>query len=398
MGRLIGAYRAAFEGLPREVWTLAAAMLVNRSGTMVLPFLSLYMTRMLGFTAEEAGRVLALYGFGALAGSLLGGWLSDRIGAVRVQVASLAASGIGFLAIGQAHGRAALALVVLATSVMAETFRPAVFTAVAAYSPPEVRVRSIALLRLAVNLGMSIGPAAGGLLAARHYGWLFVADAGTCWTAALILWLALVRRERVQWRSDGASPGPSPWRDAPFVAFLWLMLLLAIVFFQLMSTLPLYWRQVYGLSEATIGSLLASNALVIVLFEMVLIRAIDRFQPLRVVALGSLLVCTGFALLPLGRSVAFGLFATMVWTLGEMLSLPLSNGVVALRAHPASRGRYMGAYTLAFSAAFVIAPVGGTTVYERLGPDALWAMAGALGVALAVGFTLLAPRMRQVRT
>ncbi len=141
--RIASAYRAAFSGLPRAVWLLALANLVNRSGTMVLPFLSLYLTQSLGFTASQAGRMLSLYGLGTMVGSYLGGWLCDRIGAQRVQLLSFLATGAGFAAAVQLRSFAALAVAVTAISVVAEAFRPALFVAVAQHSSPQVRTRAL---------------------------------------------------------------------------------------------------------------------------------------------------------------------------------------------------------------------------------------------------------------
>ncbi|TAM55783.1 MAG: MFS transporter [Acidobacteria bacterium] len=393
--RIGGAYRAAFSGLPRAVWIQGLATLVNRSGTMVLPFMSLYLTTKLGFSIIAAGQVLSLYGIGAIAGSWLGGALSDRVGPVRVQVASLAATGVGFLVLSRLTGRLAVSLAVFGLALVAECFRPALFTAIARGSEAAVRTRSFALVRLAVNLGMSFGPAVGGLLAVHHYGWLFVADAATCWAAALVLGLAAAGRGAAG-RAPAAASGPllSPWKDGPFLAFLAVMVVLGTVFFQISSTMPLYFRQHYHLAEDSIGLLLAINTVIIVAVEMVLLRALEHRDHLVLAGVGCLLVCAGFGLLPLGSSPAFAALTVVVWTAGEMLSLPFTNSVAASRAPAAASGRYMGAYSLAFSVSFVLAPAVGTAVYERFGPATLWAGVAATGVVLFAACARLAPHFR----
>jgi len=391
------AYREAFSGLPRDVWLLAGAMLINRSGTMVLPFLGLYLTHELGFSTAAAGRVLSAYGLGAVAGSFVGGWLADRVGAIRVQQASLLGAGLGFVVLGRLGGDVAIAVTVFLLSVAADAFRPATFAAVSAYSAVAVRTRSLALVRLAANLGMSIGPAVGGLLAVHHYELLFWVDAGTCWLAAGMLAFAFAGRVRGGSHAGGsdAARHGSPWRDLPFVAFLVLVALLATVFFQIMSTLPLYWREHLGLAENRIGLLLALNTVIIVLVEMVLIRSIERRDHLKVIAVGAFLVCLGFALMPLITSVAWVALTILVWTLGEMLSLPLSNAFATLRGGSAGTGRYIGAYMLSFSSAFIVAPLAGTAVYQRWGAEVLWLGCGVLGVVLLAGFAGLGAALRR---
>jgi predicted MFS family arabinose efflux permease len=393
--RITAAYRAAFAGLPREVWLLALGTLVNRAGTMVLPFLSLYLTVRLRFTVAEAGLVLGLWGVGSMVGSYLGGRLTDRVGTLAVQVGSLLAVGSGFLVLSRLEGLVVVAAAVLVVSTVGDAFRPALMVAAATFSPVAVRTRALALVRLATNLGMAVGPAVGGVLAVNHYAWLFVGDALTCWAAALVLWLTLrrVAPGAAVRAADRRSPVSSPWRDRPYLAFLVLVVGWGMIFMQIWSTLPLYWRLHYGLGEDVIGLLLAFNPVVIVLFEMVLLHAVEHLNPLRVVAVGTVLIGAGFVATSFGRGALYAVATVAVWTLGEMLSLPLTNSVAGHRAPAGLSGAYMGAYTLAFSAALVLGPTTGTAVFQAFGGDALWLGAGAAAVLLAGAFRVLAPRL-----
>jgi predicted MFS family arabinose efflux permease len=388
---MLSAYRAAFAGLPRDVWLLAGALLVNRAGTMVLPFLSLYLTRDLDLSAAKAGVIIGFFGFGSMAGSFIGGWLSDRMDTVRVQELSLLASGFGFLAFTQLESFTALAGGVLVLAAISDAFRPALMAAVAHRSSPENRARAFALIRLAANLGMAIGPAAAGFLAIYGYAWIFVGDALTSWAAAVML-LAMFRSDDPGRRDDRRQTRErvgSPWRDLPFLGFMLLLVVLAMAFFQVWSTVPLFLRSFYDISEQGIGFLLALNALIIVLTEMLLIRAVENRNRMRMVGLGAFLVCGGFAILPLGPGWVVAVVFMVVLTIGEMLSMPITNAIVAERAGVESVGRYMGVYTLAFSTAFVIGPIAGTAVYQDLGPQTLWFGIGAVGIALALAFAVL---------
>ncbi|MEO8277263.1 MAG: MFS transporter [Thermoanaerobaculia bacterium] len=396
--RLGRSYAAAFSGLPGEVWILALATLVNRAGTMVLPFLTLYLTGHFGWSPAAAGRMLALYGAGAIGGAFLGGWAADRWSPVAVQQLSLVGTGAGFLALTQISSERGFGIAMVAISLVAESYRPALLAAAGKNVAAEVRGRSMGLLRLAVNAGMSIGPALGGLLATVNYNFLFVVDASTCWAAAAVLFLVRRRSaKRAALRGDAppevapsTSPAPgSPWRDGLFLVFLVLAMLFAIVFFQINGTFPLYLRDVYGLSEAGIGALLGMNALIVVACEMLILHRVERRAPLTVIAPGAFLVCLGFALLPYGRGALYAAGTVAVWTVGEMLALPMTNMFVAARAGAARAGRYLGAYTMAFATAFLLAPAIGLTVYDRFGPRALWGGAGVLGVLLGCAFWAL---------
>ena len=389
ISRLLDTYRQAFAGLPRGVWHLALVTLVHRSGTMVLPFLSLYVTQELGLAPRYAGVALALYGVGAAAGSYLGGRLSDRLGPTRAQTISLLAAGVGLPALVAARPMWPLAVALVAVAAAVESFRPSNAAALAEAAPEAVRFRAFALRRLAINVGMTLGPAVGGLLASHDYRWLFVCDGATCLAAAALIRI-LFRKAGARVEDEPAvsagSRRRSPWRDGPFLVLILLVTALSIVFFQLLATFPLTLHDAYGLDEKTIGLLFAINTLLIVLFEMVLVHAVDRFNPIRVAALGALLTCTGLGMLPLGSSVAFVCLTIVIWTAGEMLSHPLLEGLAASRGPAASRGAYLGLFSATFAAAFVLAPLIGTWIYGRFGGDTLWFGCLGAGVVLTAGF------------
>ncbi|HEX6903410.1 MAG TPA: MFS transporter [Thermoanaerobaculia bacterium] len=387
-------YREAFSGLGRPVWLLSIATLVNRAGTMVLPFLALYLTQERGFSTAQAGQALAAYGLGGVAASYVGGWLCDRVNPLWVMKASLALTGLGFVTLGQVRGRFAIFAVILVLSFVGEIFRPANMAALAAASDPGERSRSFALMRLAVNLGMTLGPTIGGFLALYDYGWLFVADGATCLLAAGLL--QLTSRDIVVPTPAPAAPGAppvrarSPWRDGPMMVVFGLMFVLNLVTFQLTSTFVLALRDLYEFSEARIGITMAVNTIVIVLFEMVLVHSLSRRDPLKVSGVGAFFFCAGLGLLPFGSGFAYVIFTVLVWTVGEMLVFPIVSSAVADRAPEASRGSYMGMLNLSFAAAFVVAPLIGTWVYQDLGPQTLWYACGALGFLLWAGFHAVA--------
>jgi len=316
-----------------------------------------------------------------------------------VQSLSLLSSGFGFLAFTQFKSLTALAFGVLILAAISDAFRPALMAAVAHRSSPENRTRAFALIRLAANLGMAVGPAAAGLLAIYGYFWIFVGDALTCWAAAVILLATIgtdVQGRNVD-RRQARGRGGSPWRDLPFLGFMLLLVLLAMAFFQVWSTVPLYLRSFYELSERSIGLLLALNALLIVLAEMLLIRAVENQDRMRMVGLGAFLVCGGLAILPFGPGWLTAVVFMIVLTVGEMLSMPIANAVVAERAGTESVGRYMGVYTLTFSTAFVIGPITGTAIYQNLDPKVLWLSIGAVGIVLAIAFAALSRPLRGQR-
>ena len=280
-------------------------------------------------------------------------------------------------------------------AIVNEAFRPANATAVGNVCPAELRPRGFGLNRLAINVGVTIGPAVGGFLARIDYLYLFWADAITCIFAAGLMWY-FFRGQEFEMESKvkkDENPIMSPWRDGLFLFFAALILASGLMFTQLFSTWPVYMRDVYMLLEDKIGLLMALNALFIVFVEMPLIHRIEDFQPMRVVAIGALFLFGGFAILPLGESMLFAAFSVIIWTIGEMLVFPIAISFVANRSTDQNRGKYMGLFTVTHGMAFVLGPVMGTWIYDVMGPTQLWIFAGVLGVISYAGLLLLQHRL-----
>jgi len=409
-------YVQAYRGLPGRAWLLFAVNLINASGGMVVFFLSLYLTRKLGLTTARAGQALSLYGVGSLAGAIAGGWLADRMGSIRVQKMSLAVCGAMLIAMGQVRTIGGILPLLFGLALFAGTLYPANSTSMAKICPADLQVKGFALNRLANNLGATIGPAVGGLLAVRDYRLLFWADGLTSLAAAAVF-AALWRGSRVAAKGEGDGGGGggggedqdggaedgrcsagapkslSPWRDGPFLWMMLIFLVWATIFVQLITTFPLYMHNVYGLPENRIGQLFAVNTIMIVALEMILMERIRKYPRDRMINLSFLVLGLGLGLMPLGRGFAYGALTVAIWTVGEMLSMPLVTALISARADDSNRGRYMGVFSFVFSLAFIIAPAGGTAIYEHLGPDAVWYVCAALCVLIAAAFSALRPSL-----
>ena len=382
-------------GLPRALWVLAGATLVNRSGTMFLPFLILYLTKDMGVTPSAAGAVFALFGFGALVTGPFAGRLADRFGPVRMMRGSLVVSGFLLLLVPLARSLSSIAVLTLLLALAGEGFRPASLSVISHLAAPDQRKAAFALQRLAVNLGMSVGPAAGGFLAAVSWPALFLADGATSLLAAATL--VLFFPKDISFPSAPADdPAPSRregLRDGPFVYFLLALVPVGIVFFQHESSMAVYLVRDLGMAVWTFGLLHTVNTLLIVFLEVPLNLAIAHWPHRHTLALGSTLVAAGFGALAFARSVPAVVLTIVVWTFGEMVLLPGMSSWVADVAPPGRRGAYMGLYTMAFNAAIVVGPPLGTSLLERGGGRVLWLTMLALGLLSAALFS----RVREPR-
>lgn len=338
----------------------------------------------------ESGAIFSVYGLGSISGSYLGGKMVKPVGAVRVQIISLVLSVPLFLLVPVFSSWIGVAASMYFLSVFVESVRPANNVAVTQFTEPALQTRAFGLQRMAVNLGFSVGPAVGGVLAEIDFFWLFVFDGISTGLAGLFLYWFFgfrkyARRSETAKRQKQAEQrhgDGSPLRDPYFLFFMFTILVVSIVFFQFHATYPMYMSDQYSFSKPQIGLLFSVNTLLIVVFEMLLVNFVRRFSLLRTIGWGCLLSCVGFGILPASQAAWFGVFSMFVITFGEMFMFPLATGFVARQSMGRDQGSYMGWFAMTFSLASVIAPLIGTAIYD-FDRDLFWYASLVIG-----GFSL----------
>jgi len=387
-------YRESFAGLRREVWYLSLVLFINRTGAMVIPFLTVYLTSRRGFSLSDAGLIMSCFGLGSVLGSFVGGWITDRFGFYRVQQWTLVGSGLMFWMLGQQSSFWGMCLGIFALSVVTDAFRPANQAALAFYSHPKNRARAYGLLRLAVNLGFSMGPVLGGLIiAGLGYEWLFVVNGFSCLFAAVAYRLLLPPGRAEATISDQPERlvGPSAYRNRPFMLFVFFIMLGAVAFMQFFGSLPVYLKEQLGYTEGQIGLLIALNGALIVAIEMPLVHKMGQyFRSLPIIIFGYILLAIGFILLQgAAWMVIFGVAFIVFITFGEMLSMPFASTFTAATAPVSRRGQYMGLLSIGWAGAFIIAPTLGLRWAEAFGFSSLWRLAAGLALVASLGIYLV---------
>jgi predicted MFS family arabinose efflux permease len=387
-------YREAYSGLSRETWLLSFIMLVNRSGTMVVPFMTLYLTSpKMGYSIADAGFVFGLFGAGAFSGAWFGGKLTDKLGFYPIQLFTLTGGGLLFLALGQMNTYPLICIFTFLLSFVNESFRPANSTAIAFYSKEENRTRSYALNRLAINIGWAVGSALGGFLAHIDYHLLFWVDGLTNLVAALLLWILLkpVEFKPPQQHKEKSIPVVPAYRDKAYIFFTIITMFFACCFFQLFTNLPVYFRKDLHMSEPFIGFVMAVNGILIALVEMILVYKLEgKRKNLSYITVGVFLVAVSFLMLNIpGINGMMVLAMICVVTIGEILSMPFMNSYWIERTQPSNRGQYAALYTMAWSAAQTLGPMGGSQVAQHYGFNTLWWMVGGLCISASLLFRAL---------
>lgn len=393
-------YINTFRGLSKEVWWLALITLINRAGTMVVPFLSLYLKDNMHFTLSNVGWIMSAFGLGSVAGSWLGGKLTDKIGYYKVMVYSLWITGLLFIGLQFLNTFASICFGVFIVMLVADSFRPALFVALNAYSKPENKIRSLTLIRLAINLGFSAGPALGGIIiVGLGYGGLFWVDGITCIIASIVLLDVLNPKKTIELDKIKIENPVSAYKDKAFLVFLAAMMLFGIVFLQYFSTITIYYKDIHKLSELQIGLILGMNGFLIFIFEMPLIKWLEntRYTKLGLMFFGAIL--TGLSLLILNLTSWSGvlIFGMLLMTFGEMIAFPFSNAFAAERARKGNQGEYMALYSISFSFAHIFGHNAGLQMTSQLGFDNTWYIISGIAAICALLLFILNAHLKRFK-
>jgi MFS family permease len=385
---------SAFSGLSKAVWFLSLAMFINRCGTMVIIFMTIYATKQLNFSIKQAGTIMAMFGVGSLIGVFISGKLTDKLGYYKIMFVSLFVGGSLFLVLAQLNSFYPIAICTFFVSLFGEAFRPANMAAIAKFSKPENFTRSLSLNRLAVNLGFSVGPALGGLLAQHNYKNLFYADGFTCILAALVI-AFFVKDKKIQPSKSSQERNTdhsniSPFKDMPYMFFTFLGILYAAAFFQMFSTMPLYYKDVHQLNEQKIGLLMAFNGISVAVIEMVLIYKIEnKLKPLQFAMIGAAMLMVNYLVLLFAINFVWLVFSMLLITISEMLAMPFMTTFMINRAGPERKGSYASVYSMTWSIAQIISPIIATQTIAIAGHNVLWIIFAFFGLTVTVGMYFL---------
>jgi len=387
--KLYANYISNFQGLSKEIWLLAFVTFINRAGAMVIPFLSLYLVNAKNFTLPQVGWIMTSFGVGSLLGTYIGGRLSDTIGFYKVIVTSLFLGGLGFVSLQFIESFYGFCISVFLLIMVADAYRPAIFVACETYSKPKNVTRSITLIRLAINLGFSIGPLIGGLIIAKiNYVSLFYIDGLTCIAASVLLFILLKPKNAKE--SNIIEPivkeGSPPYRNWLFILFFIIMVSQSITFVQYFSVMPIYYEKAHFLSEDLIGWLLFINGATIVIFEMPLIAWLDRKKISKVMATfwGVFFLGLSFLILNLSSWSGLLIVGMFLMTFGEMIGSPFSNALALEMAPKGRKGSYMGFYSMSFSIAHIIGHNGGMNLVSTFGFNFTWNVFAIALLAIAI--------------
>lgn len=371
----------SLRALPGPVWVLCLGTFLNRFGTFVIPFLTLYITGR-GFTVADAGFAIAAYGLGNVCATVVGGYLADHLGRRKTIALSMFSGAAVMMMLSQASSLGSIVVLAGFSGLAGELYRPASSALLGDLVPASNRVTAYSTYRMAINAGFAFGPATAGFLATRGYFWLFAGDAATSVLFGVVALVALPEGGHAERKAAGWSEAAGVlWRDRRLHVVLVGAFGLAILFCQMTSTFSLAVLHL-GFPASAYGLLLSLNGAMVVLIELPLTTVTRRFPSLAVIAAGYALMSLGFGMIYFAQTIPLLVLCIAVLTMGEMVAMPVTSAYVAGLAPANLRGRYMGAYGLTWTVAQIFVPGICMRVFEAEG-RVFWLVCSLIGFASA---------------
>lgn len=388
-------YKDILPGFPQSYWYLWFGTLINRSGTLVIPFFSIYLTTQRGISVSQATLIVSLYGIGSFFSSIGGGVLADRLGRRTTMMMSLFSTAVAMFLLGLAQSLLSIALLAMLVGFATDLYRPAASAAIADMLPPLKRSYGYGWIYWAINFGAAIAPIIAGYIAHIAYVWLFIVDAATTFLFGWVILFCVSETSSSTSRSTEQritmSGMKTAFGDRFLLALTFLTFLFSCIYFQGYVTLPIYMHQ-YGLGTEQYGIVIAMNGLVIVLCSIPINRLLHHFSHASVLCVASLLMGTGFGILWVMHTVPFYALTVCIWTLGELCAAPISSVLVSDISPEHLRGTYIGIFGTSWCLASFAGPVVGGFVFDRFGAFTLWSSCFCIGLLVACGYLLVFKR------
>jgi MFS family permease len=376
---------------------LVAITFIDRiGGALLFPFFALYLTSKFSVGMTDVGVLFAAFSVSSFAGSAIGGALTDRFGRKGVIIFGLIASSFSTVAMGFAESFEFFFVLAFFIGILTDVAGPAHQAMVADILPEEKRADGYGILRVAFNLSVVIGPAIGGLLAARSYLMLFLSDAAISLLTVVLIAIFLPETKP---QSHADSPKESMtgvfagygrvFRDTAFMLFLGAVLLQVFTYMNMNTSLGVYLRNEHGATEAGYGLLLSINAAMVVLMQFAITRRITKYPPMLMMAAGTFLYAIGFSMYGYVTTYAMFILAMVIITLGEMVVAPVAQALVASFAPEEMRGRYMAVSGFSWGIPFAVGPYLAGLIIDGPAPHMLWYAAGFVGMLSTLGFLAL---------
>ncbi len=381
-----------FWQLRTELQVVFIGVFINRAGAMVLPFLTLYLTEARGFSIKQAGVIVGLFGVGALLMDLILSVLLDKLNLIAVMVFSSLFSALVILLFPAFSSFTLICMAMVLWSMANEAYKPAALALINQLADPAQKKMTFAMHRLAINLGISIGPAIAGIIVIWSYNALFIINGICVLFTSFLLWKKLLRKKPIanivvnHLPSVPSLSQMSAFRDKHLMYFLLATIPVYMVFIQNQSALSLVMVNELKIPSFYYGLTFTLNTLLIVLFEVGINIITAKWREKTNLIIGSILVTLGFSAMIYVQTV-LGVFITvMIWTFGEIFLFPAEMAYIGNLAPADKQGSYMAVYSASVNIAMILGPWLGMLIMAQHGSQALWLTCFVWGIISIIMF------------
>lgn len=388
--------RRIYHELPNTFWTLVGASFIDRlGGALIFPFFALYITQKFGVGMTEVGTLFMFFSVSSLVGGTIGGALADKYGRKSIIIFSLVMSASSTVLMGLVNDIRVFYMVAILVGVLADTGGPAHQAMVADLLSVDKRNTGFAVLRVTANLAVTLGPMIGGLLVGIDYLYLFITDAIMSIITAVLVFFFLPETKP---ETTAAQKADEPsffqtimgyldvFKDKIYIIFILVSVMMVFVYIQMNSTLSVFLRDYRATPAQYFGYILSINAGMVVVLQFWVSRKISKYQPLLIMAAGTVLYAIGFGMYGFVYSFFWFVVAMVIITIGEMMTVPTSQALVASFAPEDMRGRYMAVYGLAWLIPSAFGPLTAGIIMDGGYANWVWWGGGILSLITALGF------------
>lgn len=395
-----------YKGLPKGLYMICFATLINRLGDFVVPFLSLYLTQKIGMTAGASGLVVTLSSVIAIPASMIGGRISDRYGRKNIYVFAQSISALSLIPCALTKNAVITVVCLLFSTFFNGFVRPAFTSMITDMLPNEQRQAGFALKYLSINVGVSIGPIIAGFLFNNLLPLLFIGDALTSLIAVFLIWRnvdetypagSIIKTES---REEKAEKGNTfeLFRKRPHLCLFFLLYgIYSFIYTQHRFSLPITMNYLFDHQGARLfGYLMSINAITVLVLTAFLSALTRRRHQLTNMIFSGLLYAVGFGMI--GYISHFGalVLSTIIWTIGEILST-ISSGVYLANNSPSNyRARLNAIMTIGNCIGTSLSTAVSGIYIQYHGCRTVWTWIFFISLIAAIGMTGLRQYTRKI--
>ncbi len=401
----------AYNKLPKEIYVLFVARIINRMGGFVHPFITFFLTLNLGMSQVQAGSYMMINGIASMCGSMVGGFLGDHLGRKRIYVAAQAIAAFMFIPCGFIGNHIGVVYLLIGASFFSSMVGPINNAMVADYVDKDDRKRAYALLYYGINVGVAIGPLIGGYLFKSYINWFFWGDALTTLVGALLILLFIkesrMTREEMEEKSKHLDDNEKIEYGSVFIAFLrrptlvaytLLSMITSFVYAQGGFAMPLTLNALFE-DQSTVyyGNLMSFNAIIVLGLTVFILKICERFRSIDSIMIANLLYGVGFGLFAFIHALPMFYVAVFIWTVGEIIGVTNGNVYVMNHTPISHRAQFSALIGILRETGYLISPVLSGAIIAGFGLSSLWIVVGVLGFVAAIGMYFLGKKDRIVK-